>query len=89
MNMLKVKESVMALNVNIHENVRIPMPQTLLNTFEKALITEEEVISKGQGRTPARLTGLMTPGRKTNSTSRSRSTGPRTRCWMCGETDYQ
>jgi hypothetical protein len=45
--MLKVKESVMALNVNIHEKVRILMPQMLLDMVQKALITEEEVISKG------------------------------------------
>jgi hypothetical protein len=56
-NKLKVNKFVFDLNFNIHVNVRILMPQTLHDVVQKALITEEEPTSRGQGRTPARLTG--------------------------------
>jgi hypothetical protein len=37
------------------------MPQTLHDAVQKALIAEEEMNSGGQGRTPSRQTGQVTP----------------------------
>ena len=42
---LKVNKFVFDLNVNIHVKVRILMPQTLHDVVQKALISEEEMIS--------------------------------------------
>jgi hypothetical protein len=44
---LKVNRFMFGLNVNIHENVRILMPQTLHDAIHKALIAEEELINGG------------------------------------------
>jgi hypothetical protein len=44
---LKVNRFMFGLNVNIHAKVRILMPQTLHDVVQKALIAEEELISKG------------------------------------------
>jgi hypothetical protein len=38
------------------------MPQTLHDVVQKALIAEEELISGGQTRTPARLAGQVPYG---------------------------
>jgi hypothetical protein len=54
---LKVNKFMFGLNVNIHAKVRILMPQTLHDVFQKALITEEEIINEGQSRTLARPAG--------------------------------
>jgi hypothetical protein len=51
---LKVNKFVMAQNISIHVKVRILMPQMLHNAFQKARISKEELIIRGQGRTPAR-----------------------------------
>jgi hypothetical protein len=45
---LTVNKFVFGLNVNIHTKVRIFMPQTLHDDFQKALIVEEELISRGR-----------------------------------------
>jgi hypothetical protein len=44
---LKVNKFVFDLNVNICVKVRILMDQTLHDVVQKALITEEELISGG------------------------------------------
>jgi hypothetical protein len=54
---LKVNRFVFGLNDNLREKVRILMPQTLHDIVQKALIAEEELISGGQTRTPARPIG--------------------------------
>jgi hypothetical protein len=46
-----------ALMDSLHAKVRILMPQTLHDVIQKALIVEEELISGGQTRTPARPAG--------------------------------
>jgi hypothetical protein len=81
MNMenLKVNKFVFSLKFNIHVKVRIPMPQTLHDAVHKTLISEEELTSGGQGRTPARPNGQRTSGeehhqRPTRHTSRYRDT---------------
>jgi hypothetical protein len=51
---LKVNKFVFGLNVRIRAKVRIFMPQTLHDVVQKALIAEEELISRGQSRTPMR-----------------------------------
>jgi hypothetical protein len=54
---LKVNIFVFDLNGGLRAKVRILMPQTLHDAIQKALIAEEELISGGQNRTPARLVG--------------------------------
>jgi hypothetical protein len=54
---LKVNRFVFGLNDSLRAKVRILMPQTLHDAVQKALIAEEELISGGQTRTPARLAG--------------------------------
>ena len=56
---LKVNRFVFGINDSLHEKVRILMPQTLHDVFQKALIAEEELISGGQTRTPVRPTGQV------------------------------
>jgi hypothetical protein len=56
---LKVNRFVFDLNNNIRAKVRILMPQTLHDAIQKALIAEEELISGGQTRTPARPAGQV------------------------------
>jgi hypothetical protein len=52
---IKVNRFVFGLDVRICAKVRIFMPQTLHDVFHKALIAEEDLISRGQSRTPTRL----------------------------------
>jgi hypothetical protein len=59
---LKVNKFMFVLNVSICAKVRILMPQTLHDVTQKALIVEEELISRGQSRTPPRSTKLDTFG---------------------------
>jgi hypothetical protein len=54
---LKVNRFVFGPNNNLRVKVRILMPQNLHEVFQKALIPEEELISGGQTKTPARLAG--------------------------------
>jgi hypothetical protein len=54
---LKVNRFVFILNGNIHAKVRILMPQTLHDVVQKALIVEEQLISRGQSRTLTRPVG--------------------------------
>jgi hypothetical protein len=51
---LRSTGSCSALMASIRAKVRILMPQTLHDVIQKALIAEEELISGGQSRTPAR-----------------------------------
>ena len=51
---LKVNRFVFGLNGDLRANVSILMPQTLHDVIQKALIAEEELISGGQTKTPAR-----------------------------------
>jgi hypothetical protein len=51
---LKVNRFVLGLNDSLCAKVRILMPQTLHDAVQKALIAEEDLISGGQTRTPAR-----------------------------------
>jgi hypothetical protein len=57
---LKVNKFVYSLNVNSCEKVRILIPQTLHDVVQKALITEEELISGGRDKTPMRPMGQAT-----------------------------
>jgi hypothetical protein len=59
---LMVNRFLFGLNVNIHEKVRILMPQTLHDVIQKALIAEEDIISGFQSRTPARPAGQISSG---------------------------
>ena len=59
---LKVNRFVFGFNDSLRAKVRILMPQTLHDFIQKALIAEEELISKGQTRTPARLEGKVSSG---------------------------
>jgi hypothetical protein len=59
---LKVNRFVFGLNGSLRAKVRILMPQTLHDAVQKALIAEEELISGGQTRTPARPTGQSSSG---------------------------
>jgi hypothetical protein len=54
---LKVNRFVFGLNDSLRAKVRILMPQTLHDAVQKALIAEEELISGGQTKTPARSAG--------------------------------
>jgi hypothetical protein len=59
---------VFGLNVSIRAKVRILMPQTLHDVIQKALIAEEELISGGQRRTPARPAGQVSSGAQQHQT---------------------
>jgi hypothetical protein len=59
---LKVNRFVFGLNSSLRAKVRILMPQTLHDAVQKALIAEEELISRGQTRTPVRPTGQSSSG---------------------------
>jgi hypothetical protein len=54
---LKVNRFVLGLNGSLRAKVRILMPQTLHDVVQSVLIAEEELISGGQTRTPARRAG--------------------------------
>jgi hypothetical protein len=62
MENLKVNRFMFGLNGNLRARVSILMPQTLHDTVQKALIAEEELISEGQTRTPARPAGQGSSG---------------------------
>jgi hypothetical protein len=59
---LKVNRFVFGLNDSLREKVRILMPQTLHDVVQKALISEEDLISGCQTRTLARLAGQVSSG---------------------------
>jgi hypothetical protein len=59
---LKVNMFVFGLNGSLRAKVRILMSQTLHDAVQKALIAEEELISGGQTKTPARPTGQSSSG---------------------------
>jgi hypothetical protein len=59
---LKVNRFVFGLNGSLRAKVRILMPQTLHDVVQKDLIVEEEFISGGQTRTPARPAGQGSSG---------------------------
>jgi hypothetical protein len=66
---LKVNRFVFGLNGSLRAKVRILMPQTLHDAVQKALIAEEELISGGQTRTPARPAGQGSYGMPQQQTS--------------------
>jgi hypothetical protein len=74
---LKVNKFMFGLNVNIRAKVRILMPQTLHDVVQKALIAEEELISGGQSRTPARPAGQASSGAQQHQTPARHSPGYR------------
>jgi hypothetical protein len=74
---LKVNRFVFGLNDSLREKVRILMPQTLHDVVQKALIAEEELISGGQTRTPARPTGQGSSGTLQHQTPASHTPGYR------------
>lgn len=59
---LKVNRFMFGLNGSLRAKVRILVPQTLHDAVQKALIAEEEIISGGQTRTPARPAGQGSSG---------------------------
>ena len=59
---LKVNRFMFGLNDSLRAKVRILMPQTLHDAVQNALIVEEELISGGQTKTPARLAGQGSSG---------------------------
>ena len=59
---LKVNQFIFGLNDSLHVKDRILTPQTLHNAIQEALIAEEELISGGQTRTPARPAGQGSSG---------------------------
>jgi hypothetical protein len=59
---LKVNRFMFGLNGSIRAKVRILMPQNLHDVIQKALMVEEELISRGQTKTPARLAGQVSSG---------------------------
>jgi hypothetical protein len=81
---LKVNRFVFSLNRSIHVEVRILMTQTLHDPIQKALIAEEELISGGQRRTPARPAGQVSSGVEQHQTP-ARHT-PRYRGFQRGST---
>ena len=56
---LKVNRFVFGLIGSLRAKVRILMPQTLHDVVLKALIAEEELISRGQSRTQVRPIGKV------------------------------
>jgi hypothetical protein len=74
---LKVNRFVFGLNGSLRAKVRIFMPQTLHDVVQKALIAEEELISGGQTRTPARPTGQGSYGTPQHQTPTRHTPGYR------------
>jgi hypothetical protein len=74
---LKVNRFVFGLNGSLRAKVRILMPQTLHDAVQKALIAEEELISGGQTRTPARLVGKSSLGAPRHQTPARHTPGHR------------
>ena len=75
MEKIKVNKFVFGLNFNIHVKVRIPMPQTLHDAVQKALIAEEYLINVVQGRTPKILIGQTTSGAQQHQTPAIHTSG--------------
>jgi hypothetical protein len=65
---IKVNRFMFGLNDNLRAKVKILMPQTLHDAIQKALIAEEELISGGQTRTPARRIGQDSSGAQQHQT---------------------
>jgi hypothetical protein len=74
---LKVNRFVFGLNGSLRAKVRILMPQTLHDVVQKALIAEEELISGGQTRTPARPAGQGSSGTPQHQTPARHTPGYR------------
>jgi hypothetical protein len=74
---LKVNRFMFGLNGSIRAKVRILMPQTLHDVIQKALIAEEELISGGQRRTPARPVGQVSSGAQQHQTPARHTLGYR------------
>jgi hypothetical protein len=72
---LKVNGFVFGLNVKIHVEIRILMPQTLHDFIQKALIAEEELISRVQSRTLERPVGQVSSGVQQHQTPAGLSLG--------------
>jgi hypothetical protein len=72
---LKVNKFMFFLNDNIIAKDGILIPQTLHDVFQKALIVEEELISGGQRRTPARPVGQVSSSVQENQRPASHSPG--------------
>ena len=74
---LKVNWFVFLVNGSLRAKVRILMPQTLHDAVQKALIAEEELVSGGPTRTPARPVGQGSSGTPQQQTPARRTTGYR------------
>jgi hypothetical protein len=74
---LKVNRFVFGLNDSLCAKIRILMPQTLHDAVQKALIEEEELISGGQTRTPARPAGQGSSGTPQHQTPARHTLGYR------------
>ena len=74
---LKVNRFVFGLNGSLRAKVRILMPQNWHDAVQKALIAEEELISGGQTRTPARPAGQGSSGTLQHQTPARRTPGYR------------
>jgi hypothetical protein len=74
---LKVNRFVFGLNGSLRAKVRILMPQTLHDAVQKALIAEEELVSGGPTRTPARPAGQGSSGTPQQQTPARHTTGYR------------
>jgi hypothetical protein len=59
---LKVNRFMFVLNDSLRAKVRILMPENLHDAVQKALISEEDLISGGQTRTPVRPAGQGSSG---------------------------
>jgi hypothetical protein len=59
---LKVNRFLFGFNFNNRAKVRIPMSRTLHDVVQKALIEEEDLISRGESRTPTRTTRKVSSG---------------------------
>jgi hypothetical protein len=68
---------VFSLNENLRAKVRILMPKNLHDVVQKALIAEEELISGGQTRTPARPAGQASSGAQQHQTPAIHTSGYR------------
>jgi hypothetical protein len=74
---LKVNRFVFGLNGSLRAKVRILMPQTLHDAVQKALIVEEDLISKGHTRTSARPAGQSSSGAPRHQTPARHTLGQR------------
>jgi hypothetical protein len=74
---LKVNRFLFGLNVSIRANLRILIPQTLNDSIQKALISEEDIISGGQSRTLVRPVGPVSSGVQSHKTPTRQTPGYR------------